>query len=109
MGHVAGALVGGLERRQRPTGVLEVASVDTRNQATLLAVILMRVQVDTPDQRLDPMADLMLEQAFTSDEEMALLLSGMSNLAQHLLVKLQQATGATTSEILDDIARQVQR
>jgi hypothetical protein len=33
----------------------------------------------------------------------------MSNLAQHLLVKLQQATGATTSEILDDIARQVQQ
>ena len=75
----------------------------------MLAVILMRVQVDTPDQRLDPMADLMLEQAFTSDEEMALLLSGMSNLAQHLLVKLEQATGATMSEILDDIAREVQQ
>ena len=75
----------------------------------MLAVILMRVQVDTLDQRLDPMADLMLEQAFTSDEEMALLLSGMSNLAQHLLVKLEQATGATMSEILDDIAREVQQ
>ena len=83
--------------------------MDTRSQATLLAIILMRVQVDTPDQRLDPVADLRLEQAFTSDEETALVLSGMSNLAQHLLVKLQQATGATTSEILDDIARQVQR
>ena len=75
----------------------------------MLAVILMRVQVDTLDQRLDPMADLMLEQAFTSDEEMALLLSGMSNLAQHLLVKLEQATGATMSEILEGIARQVVR
>ena len=83
--------------------------MDTRSQATLLAVILMRVQVDTPDQRLDPMADLMLEQAFTSDEEMALLVSGMSNLAQHLLGKLEKATGATMSEILDDIARQVQQ
>ena len=83
--------------------------MDTRSQATLLAIILMRVQVDTPDQRLDPVADLRLEQAFTSDEETALVLSGMSNLAQHLLVKLQQATGATTSEILDDIARQVQQ
>ena len=80
-----------------------------RSQATLLAVILMRVQVDNPDQRLDSMADLRLEQAFTSDEEMALLVSGMSNLAQHLLVKLEQATGATTSEILDDIARQLQQ
>ena len=75
----------------------------------MLAVILMRVQVDTPDQRLDPMADLMLEQAFTTDEEMALLVSGMSNLAQHLLGKLEKATGATMSEILDDIARQVQQ
>ena len=75
----------------------------------MLAVILMRVQVDTHDQRLDPMADLMLEQAFASDEEMALLVSGMSNLAQQLLVKLEQATGATMSEILDDIARQVQQ
>jgi hypothetical protein len=83
--------------------------VDRRSQATLLAVILMRVQVDNPDQRLDSMADLRLEQAFTSDEEMALLASGMSNLAQHLLVKLEQATGATTSEILDDIARQLQQ
>ena len=83
--------------------------MDTRSQATLLAIILMRVQVDTPDQRLDPVADLRLEQAFSSDEETALVLSGMSNLAQHLLVKLQQATGATTSEILDDIARQVQQ
>jgi hypothetical protein len=77
--------------------------VDRRSQATLLAVILVRVQVDSPDQRLDSMADLRLEQAFTSDEEMALLVSGMSNLAKHLLVKLQQATGATASEILDDI------
>ena len=75
----------------------------------MLAVILMRVQVDTHDQRLDPMADLMLEQAFASDEEMALLVSGMSNLAQRLLVKLEQATGATMSEILDDIAREVQQ
>ena len=82
--------------------------MDTRSQGTLLAIILMRMQVDTPDQRLDPMADLRLEQAFTSDMEMALIMSGMSNLAQHLLVKLGQATGATTSEILDDIARQVQ-
>jgi hypothetical protein len=81
--------------------------VDRRSQATLLAVILMRVQVDNFDQRLDSMADLRLEQAFTSDEEMALLVSGMSNLAQHLLVKLEQATGATASEILDDIARQL--
>jgi hypothetical protein len=80
-----------------------------RSQATLLAVILMRVQVDNPDQRLDSMADLRLEQAFTSDEEMALLVSGMSNLAHRLLVKLEQATGATTSEILDDIARQLQQ
>ena len=80
-----------------------------RSQATLLAIILMRVQVDTADHRLDPMADLRLEQAFTSDEEMALLLSGMSNLAQHLLVKLEQATGATMSEILNDVARQVQQ
>jgi hypothetical protein len=83
--------------------------VDTGSQATLLAVILMRVQLNTRDQRLDPMADLMLEQAFTSDEEMALLMSGMFNLAQHLLVKLEQATGATMSEILDDIARQLVR
>ena len=83
--------------------------MDTGSQATLLAVILMRVQLDRPDQRLDPMADLMLEQVFTSDDEMALLLSGMSNLAQHLLVKLEQATGAPMSEILDDIARQVVR
>ena len=83
--------------------------MDIRSQATLLAVILMRVQVDNSDQRLDPMAELRLEQAFTSDEEMALLASGMSNLAQHLLVKLEQATGATTSEILDDIARQLQQ
>ncbi len=75
----------------------------------MLAIILMRVQFDTPDQRLDPMADLRLEQAFTSDEEMALLVSGMSNLAQHLLVKLEQSTGVPTSEILDDIARQVQQ
>ena len=75
----------------------------------MLAVILMRVQLDRPDQRLDPMADLMLEQVFTSEDEMALLLSGMSNLAQHLLVKLEQATGAPMSEILDDIARQVVR
>ena len=75
----------------------------------MLAVILMRVQMNTRDQRLDPMADLMLEQAFISDEEMAMLMSGMSNLAQHLLVKLEQATGATMSEILDDIARQVQQ
>ena len=35
----------------------------------------MRMQVDTPDQSLDPMADLRLEQAFTSDVEMALLMS----------------------------------
>ena len=83
--------------------------MDMRSQATLLAVILMRVQVGNPDQRLDSMADLRLEQAFTSDEEMALLVSGMSNLAQHLLAKLEQATGATTSEILDDIARQLQQ
>ena len=83
--------------------------MDTGSQATLLAVILMRVQLDRPDQRLDPMADLMLEQVFTSDDEMALLRSGMSNLAQHLLVKLEQATGAPMSEILDDIARQVVR
>ena len=75
----------------------------------MLAIILMSVQFDTPDQRLDPMADLMSEQAFTSDEEMALLVSGMSNLAQHLLVKLEKATGATVSEILDDIARQLQQ
>ena len=75
----------------------------------MLAIILMRVQLDTPDQRLDPMADLRLEQAFTSNEEMALLVSGMSNLAQHLLVKLEKATGATISEILDDIAREVQQ
>jgi hypothetical protein len=81
--------------------------VDTGSQATLLAIILMRVQMSSPDQPTDPMADLRLEQAFTSDEEMALLVSGMSNLAQHLLVKLEQATGATTSEILDDVARQV--
>ncbi len=74
----------------------------------MLAIILMRVQFDTPDQRLDPMADLRLEQAFTSDEEMALLMSGMTNLTQHLLAKLEQATGATTSEILNDVARQVQ-
>ena len=80
-----------------------------RSQATLLAIILMRVQMDTADQRLDPMADLRLEQAFTSDEETALLVSGMSNLAQHLLVKLEQATGATTREILNDVARQVQQ
>ena len=40
---------------------------------------------------------------------MALLVSGMSTLAHRLLVKLEQATGATTSEILDDIARQVQQ
>ena len=65
----------------------------------MLAIILMRVQLDTPDQRLDPMADLRLEQAFTSVDEMALLVSGMSNLAQRLLVKLEQATGATMSEI----------
>jgi hypothetical protein len=83
--------------------------MDTRGQATLLAVILMKVQLDNPDQRLDSMADLRLEQAFTSDEEMALLVAGMSNLAQHLLVKLEEATGATMSEILDDIARQVQQ
>ena len=75
----------------------------------MLAVILMKVQLDSPDQRLDSMADLRLEQAFTSDEEMALLVAGMSNLAQHLLVKLEEATGATMSEILDDIARQVQQ
>jgi hypothetical protein len=83
--------------------------MDTRGQATLLAVILMKVQLDNPDQRLDSMADLRLEQAFTSDEEMALLVAGMSNLTQHLLVKLEEATGATMSEILDDIARQVQQ
>jgi hypothetical protein len=83
--------------------------MDTRGQATLLAVILMKVQLDNPDQRLDSMADLRLEQAFTNDEEMALLVAGMSNLAQHLLVKLEEATGATMSEILDDIARQVQQ
>ena len=83
--------------------------MDTRSQATLLAIILMRVQLDNPDQRLDSMADLRLEQAFTSDEEMALLVSGMSNLAQHLLVKLEKATGATMSDILDDIARQVRQ
>ena len=75
----------------------------------MLAIILMRVQVDAPDQRPDPVADLRLEQAFTSDKEMALLVAGMSNLAQHLLVKLEQATGATTSEILDDVARQLQQ
>ena len=83
--------------------------MDTRGQATLLAVILMKVQLDNPDQRLDSMADLRLEQAFTNDEEMALLVAGMFNLAQHLLVKLEEATGATMSEILDDIARQVQQ
>jgi hypothetical protein len=82
--------------------------MDTGIQATMLAIIVIRMQLETPDQPLDPMADLRFEQAFTSDEEMALLMSGMSNLTQHLLVKLEQATGATTSEILHDVARQVQ-
>jgi hypothetical protein len=74
----------------------------------MLAIIVIRMLVETPEQRLNPMVDLRREQAFTSDEEMALLMSGMTNLTQHLLVKLEQATGATTSEILNDVARQVQ-
>jgi hypothetical protein len=72
----------------------------------MLAIILMRVQLDASDHHLDPMAALRLEQAFTKDEEMALLVAGMFNLAHHLLVELEQATGATTSEILDEVARQ---
>ena len=82
--------------------------METGIQATMLAIIVIRMQMETPDQRLDPMANLRFEQAFSSEEEMALLVSGMSNLTQHLLVKLEQATGATTSEILNDVARQVQ-
>jgi hypothetical protein len=82
--------------------------MDTGHQATMLAIIVMRMQMETADQRFDPMADLRFEQAFTSDEEMALLMSGMSTLAQRLLAMLEQATGATSSEILDDVARQVQ-
>ena len=74
----------------------------------MLAIIVIRMQLEIPDQRLDPMVELRLEQAFTSDEEMALLLSGMTKLTQHLLAKLEQATGATTSQILNDVARQVQ-
>ena len=74
----------------------------------MLAIIVIRMQLETRDQRLDPMADLRLEQAFTSDKEMVLLISGMSELAQHLLVKLEQATGATTTEILNEIARKPQ-
>ena len=74
----------------------------------MLAIIVIRMQLEIPDQRLDPMAELRLEQAFTSDEEMALLLSGMTKLTQHLLAELEQATGATTSQILNDVARQVQ-
>ena len=53
------------------------------------------------------MAALRLEQAFTKDEEMALLVAGMFNLAHHLLVELEQATDATTSAILDEVAGQV--
>jgi hypothetical protein len=82
--------------------------MDSGSQATMLAIIVIRMLVETPDQRLNPMVDLRREQVFTSDEEMALLMSGMINLTQHLLVKLEQATGATTSEILNDVARQVQ-
>ena len=82
--------------------------MDTGIQATMLAIIVIRTQLETPDQRLDPMANLRFEQAFTSDEEMALLMSGMSTLTQHLPVKLEQATGATTSGILNDVARRVQ-
>jgi tRNA A37 threonylcarbamoyltransferase TsaD len=82
--------------------------MDTGIQGTMLAIIVIRMQMETQDQRLDPMTNLRFEQAFTSDEEMALLMSGLSTLTQHLLVRLEQATGATTSEILDDVARQVQ-
>ena len=73
----------------------------------MLAIIVMRMQVDSPDQRLDPVAHLRLEHAFTSDEEVSLLVSGMSNLANHLLARLEQTTGATTREILDDVVRAV--
>jgi len=73
----------------------------------MLAIIVMSVQSDTPDQRLDPVADLRLEHAFTSDEEMSLLLSGMSNLVHHLIVRLEQTTGETRSEILNDVVREL--
>jgi hypothetical protein len=82
--------------------------MDTGSQAIMLAMIVIRMQLEARGQRLDPMVDLRLEQAFTSDEEIALLISGMSELAEHLLVRLAQATGETTSEILDDISRKVQ-
>ena len=82
--------------------------MDTGIQGTMLAIIVIRMQMETQDQRLDPMANLRFEQAFTSDEEMALLMSGLSTVTQDLLVRLELATGATTSEILDDVARQVQ-
>jgi hypothetical protein len=74
----------------------------------MLTIIVIKMQIENQHQRPDPMADLRFEQAFTSDEEMALLMSGMSNLTLHLLLKLEQATGATASEILNDVARQVQ-
>lgn len=75
----------------------------------MLAIIVMRLHLDTPDLQLDPIADLRLEQAFSNDDEMALLMSGMSNLAYHLLVKLRKTTGRTTDDILDEIARQVRQ
>jgi hypothetical protein len=40
--------------------LVSVLGVDTRGQVTMLAIILMRVQVDVRDERLDPMADLRL-------------------------------------------------
>jgi chemotaxis response regulator CheB len=89
--------------------LVSVPRVDSKSEATIRAVTFIRVQLDTPDQRLNPMSDMMLEQALTSDEELAVLMSGMNNLVLRLLVKLEKATGATMSEILDDIAWRAQQ
>ena len=90
--------------------LVSVPRVDaTKKQATLRAVTLMKVMLDTPSDPLDnPMSAMMLQEAFASDEDLAMLVSGMSSLTVWLLVKLEDATGATPREILDDIARKVQ-
>lgn len=64
--------------------------MNTSSEATLRAITFMKVRLDTPDRRHNAMSDLMLDQAFNDDAEMALMLNGLTNLVTHLLVRLER-------------------
>jgi hypothetical protein len=80
---------------------------DPRVEATAVAIAYLTALSETPDRPSNELSQALTAEAYDKDSG-GTLIAGLTNVALHLLVKVEKATGQSTAEILQDIARRQQ-